>query len=508
LQEIQAGVALRFLCRGRWDLHVTSLRDQPSARVAGRFVALWLTIFFLCEPYVTFSAESNSLPPLPKLYLQQFLPAVRKQVQEAYDAAVAHPRNAAANGKLGMVLQAYSQLEGAEIAYRRAHQLAPSHFGWIYYLGRTQADQGNCDGAVKSLRKALTLNPGYLPARLKLAECLRGSAQWEESETLYRAILKEHPDSAEAHYGLGKVQSARHDARAAIDSYRAACNLFPEFGAAYYALALAYRTIEQEEKAREEFQNYENNKDTGPPARDPLVEEMHELNRSATIQIRLGNDLERAGKLQGAAEAHERALKIDPAMVQAHVNLISIYGRLNELEKAEQHYHKAVQLAPEEEGAYYDYGVLMTGAGRYEEAEKAFQKALEISPSHAEAHNNLGVLLEQRGGLADAEAEFQKAVEQEPGYRLAHFHLGRLLVNRRDFAAGIQHLLKAISPEDESTPNYLYALGAAYARAGDRENAVRYLREGRDKARSLGQNQLVASIERDLKILGSRDDSR
>jgi tetratricopeptide (TPR) repeat protein len=262
------------------------------------------------------------------------------------------------------------------------------------------------------------------------------------------------------------------------------------------------------EKALEEFQNYEKYKDTGPPARDSLLEKVYALNRSATSQIRLGYDLERAGKLQEAAEAHEKALKIDPAMVQAHVNLISIYGRLNELEKAEQHYNKAVQLAPDEEGAHYDYGVLMISAGRYEESEKAFRKALEINPSHAEAHNNLGVLLEQRSMFAEAAVEFQKAVEQEPGYRLAHFHLGRLLVNRRDFAPGIQHLLKAISPEDESTPNYLYALGAAYARAGDRENAVRYLREGRDKARSRGQNQLVASIEKDLKILESRDDSR
>jgi len=421
---------------------------------------------------------------------------------------MAHPRNAAANGKLGMVLQAYSQLEGAEIAYRRAHQLAPSHYGWIYYLGRIQADQGNCDDAVKSLREALNLDSGYLPARLKLAECLRGSAQWEESENLYRAILKEHPDSAEAYHGLGKVQTARHDVRAAIDSYRAACNLFPEFGAAHYARALAYQTMGEAEKAQEEFQNYEKYKDTGPPARDALLEKVYALNRSATSQIRLGYDLERAGKLQEAAEAHEKALKIDPAMVQAHVNLISIYGRLNELEKAEQHYNKAVQLAPDEEGAHYDYGVLMISAGRYEESEKAFRKALEINPSHAEAHNNLGVLLEQRSMFAEAAVEFQKAVEQEPGYRLAHFHLGRLLVNRRDFAAGIQHLLKAISPEDESTPNYLYALGAAYARAGDRENAVRYLREGRDKARSRGQNQLAASIEKDLKILGSRDDSR
>jgi tetratricopeptide (TPR) repeat protein len=222
-------VALLLLRRGRWDLQVTSSPDQPYARVAGQFVALWLTILFLCGPHVSLSADSNALPPLPKLYLQQFLPAVRKQVQEAYDAAVAHPRNATANGKLGMVLQAYSQLEGAEMAYRRAHQLAPSHFGWIYYLGRTQADQGNCDGAVKSLRKALTLNPGYLPARLKVAECLRSSAQWGESETLYKAILQDHPDSADAYYGLGKVQAARHEVRAAIDSYRAACNLFPEF---------------------------------------------------------------------------------------------------------------------------------------------------------------------------------------------------------------------------------------------------------------------------------------
>ena len=492
----------------RSTIRAGSQDQQSPARLAGRFVVLWLTIFILGGSHATFATESNALPPLPKLSLQQFLPAVREQVQEAYDAVVAHPRNAVANGKLGMVLQAYSQLEGAEIAYHRAHLLAPSHFDWIYYLGQIQAGQGNCDDAVKSLRQALNLNPGYLPARLKLAECLRTSAKWEESETLYRAIVKEHPDSAEAYYGLGKVQAARHDVRGALDSYRAACNLFPEFGAARYVLALAYRTLGEEEKAQEEFQRYEKNKDTWPPVQDPLLEEVHALNRGAAIQVRLGYDLERAGKLQEAAEAHERALRIDPTMVQAHVNLISIYGRLKKPEKAEEHYHQAIQLAPDEEEAHYNYGVLMTGAGRYEEAEQAFRKAVEINPSHAEAHNNLGALLEQRGMFAEAEVEFQKAVAQNPGYRLAHFHLGRLLVNRSDFSAGIQHLLKTIAPEDDSTPGYLYALGAAYARAGEREIAIRYLRDSRDKAQARGQYQLVASIEKDLKILGSQDNSR
>lgn len=491
------------------NLHVRRSGDQRSLpRAARRFAGLHLTIFVLGACAVAFSTDTNDLPALPNLSLQNFLPAVREQVQKAYDAVVAHPRDSAANGELGMVLQAYSELQGAEVAYRRARLLAPSHFDWIYYLAQIRATQGDCDDAAKLLREALELDPGYLPARLKLAECLRTSSQWEESTAIYSAILKAYPDSAEGHYGLGKVQMASHNVRAALESYRRACELSPEFGAAHYGLALAYRTLGEEEQAQQEFQRYEKNKDSGPPARDTLMEYVRALNCGAAIQIHAGYDLERAGKLQEAAEAHERALKIDPTGVQAHVNLISIYGRLKQPEKAEEHYHQAIELAPEDVDAYYNYGVLMTDLGLFEKAEQAFRKALSINPSHSEAHNNLGVLLEQRGMYAEAEVEFQAAIALQPGYRLAHFHLGRLLVNRRDFSAGIQHLLKTVQPEDDGTPGYLYALGASYARAGERTSAVKYLREARDKAEFRGQHQLLASIENDLRVLGSLENSR
>jgi tetratricopeptide (TPR) repeat protein len=479
-----------------------SPQKHSLPRVARRFVVLYLTILIPSASAVAFTTDPGNLPPLPKLSVQNFLPAIREQMQQAYDAVVTHPRDPAANGKLGMVLQAYSELRGAEIAYRRAHLLAPSHFEWIYYLAQIRAGQGNCDDAARLLREALELNPGYLPARLKLAECLRASAHLQESGAIYNAILKEHPDNAEGHYGLGKVQMASQDIRAAMESFSAAGKLSPEFGAAHYALALTYRTLGKEDEAQQEFQRYEKNKDRGPLVPDPLMEELHALNLGALIQIHSGYELERAGKLQEATEAHERALKIDPTVVQAHVNLISIYGRLNQPVKAEEHYHQAIVLAPEDVEAHYNYGVLMTGVGRYEEAEQAFRKALNINPSHAEAHNNLGALLERRGMFAEAELEFQTAIAQQPGYRLAHFHLGRLLVNRGDFSGGIQHLLKTIDPEDENTPGYLYALGAAYARAGHRESGIQYLREARDKAQSRGQHQLVASIERDLNTLG------
>jgi len=47
----------------------------------------------------------------------------------------------------------------------------------------------------------------------------------------------------------------------------------------------------------------------------------------------------------------------------------------------------------------------------------------------------------------------------------------------------------------------MYALAAAYARAADRENALKYMREARQRAAALGQSDLLSSIERDLHIL-------
>jgi tetratricopeptide (TPR) repeat protein len=58
-----------------------------------------------------------------------------------------------------------------------------------------------------------------------------------------------------------------------------------------------------------------------------------------------------------------------------------------------------------------------------------------------------------------------------------------------------------LEPDDEESPRYLHALGAAWARAGDRDRALRYLEEAGRKAAGRGQADLVLSIERDLSRL-------
>jgi tetratricopeptide (TPR) repeat protein len=283
-----------------------------------------------------------------------------------------------------------------------------------------------------------------------------------------------------------------------VPSYAKACDLFPPYGAAHFALAAELRKMGKKAEAGQQIVAYAEHVTDEPPLDDPLFERIHELNHGVTAHIQRGAALEKAGRLEDAIREHEAALTIDPSEVQVHINLGSLYGRIGDSAKAKQHLEDAMKMSPGRSDAWYNYGVLLSREQNAAEAEQAFLRAVEINPHYAEAHNNLGAIYQQVGRLDAAAKEFREAIEDQPDYPLAHFQLGRLLVNQEKYDEAIQQFLKALQPEDEKTPTYLYALGATYARAGDREHALHYLRKARDGATAYKQAQLLTSIERDL----------
>src|SRR6266581_661241 len=127
---------------------------------------LVLTIAFLAAvaPRI---APGSELPLLPRLGPANSFPAIRQQILEAYSQARAHPGNAAASGKLGMVLDTYEQYADAAACYERAHALEPNSFQWLYYLGWVQSAGGRYREAVQTLNQALQVNPDYLQGLIK-----------------------------------------------------------------------------------------------------------------------------------------------------------------------------------------------------------------------------------------------------------------------------------------------------------------------------------------------------
>lgn len=438
-------------------------------------------------------------PAVPQVDLAGLRPETRKQVEQAYAAARKRPNDADAVGKLGMLLDLYHRSDDAALCYRRAHSIQPTAFRWLYYWGSLLLRERKAEQALPVLTAAHELQPGYLPARLKLGETLLAAAKMEEANEIYEGILKDHPDAAEAYYGLGRVHAARGDQRAAEEDYRKACDLFPTYGAAHYGLAVAYRKLGRIGEAKEQADLHARYPYIVPPVADPLRDELRSMDMSAENLLERGVQLEQVGRVDDAIAETERALALDPALVKARVNLLILYARTGKAQKAEEQYKAVLASDPDEfPDAYYNYGVLLVNEGRFEEAEKAFRKTLAIAPSNDAAHHNLGYLLEREGKLPEAAAEYRKAIEIRPTSREAHFKLGRILVNQKQYQEGIEQLLQTLTPVDENTPAYLYALGAAYGRAGDSVEAVRYMEEAKEQAVARGQTALASEIEKDL----------
>ena len=448
--------------------------------------------------------ETLTSQEVPQITIANFPAETRKQVEQAYAAARRQPQDAGAVGKLGMLLDTYHQSEDAALCYRGAHLLAPTAFKWLYYWGSLLLRERKMGEALPILISALRLEPEYLPARLKMGEALLGAGKTEEAGKIYEGILKDYSDTAEAYYGLGRVKAALGDQAAAAELYRQACELFPTYGAAHYGLAVAYRKLGRIQEAEEQANLHERNNYIVPPLADPLQDEFRALDMSAATHLERGVQLEQVGRIDDAIAETEKALDLDPSLAKAHLNLLILYAKTGKAMQAEEHYKSLLALAPDQfPDAYYNYGVLLRNQGKFDEAEQAFRKTLAIAPTNDAAHDNLGYLLERQGKLEEAANEYKKAIDANPMSRQAHFKLGRILVNQKHYAEAIEELQQTLTPVDEATPSYEYALGAAYGRAGNREQALHYLEQAKDMATARGQNTLLSEIEKDLERLKS-----
>src|SRR5512132_847383 len=188
--------------------------------------------------------------PLPPLAIDAYPPAAREEIGRVYRKAQSDQDNPASVGKLAQVLQAWGQFEPAHEAYRRAQRLAPRAFEWHYLDGVVLQRLTRHREAVEQFTQAAAITPSYLPARVKIAESLLEAGDLDRSERLFGELVSEPRAEPAAELGLGRIAAARGRHDDAIKHLERATSLFPEFGAAYYALARSYRAVGRADDAQ------------------------------------------------------------------------------------------------------------------------------------------------------------------------------------------------------------------------------------------------------------------
>lgn len=439
--------------------------------------------------------------PLPEVDLAALPPDAAKAVGAAYAAAKRQPDDAAAVGHLAIVLHAWEEWEDAAAAYRAVQRLAPGDYRWWHLAGLMETRRGRHQEALAVFERAAQLAPEDHGVRLRLAEAALEAGDPDRSAILFAKLTGDPRTAPAAEYGLGRIAMERGHHADALQHFDRAVERYPDFGAAHYGRALALRRMGRAADAQRALEQQQKCVACWPATGDELAASVAAVREDAAAVLSRGIAYARQGDGRKAIEAHERALALDPALAQARVNLITLYGQTGDVERARTEYDRALRLGTNLAEAHANYAQVLLAAKQSAPAAETFRKALELTPADPHAWNGLGLALESTGDVPGASAAYREASVHAPAFRQARFNHARTLVQLGRLQDAIAELEKLRTPEDEETPRYRFALSAALVRAGRIEEGRAEALGALDLARQYGQQELAATIERDLKLL-------
>lgn len=237
----------------------------------------------------------------------------------------------------------------------------------------------------------------------------------------------------------------------------------------------------------------------------------------------LGTLYYKAGKIDGAKQYWEAALKASGKLVGAHVGLATILleqmrkinnpkdaGWKKLEEDARLHLSSALGVDSENVEAYTDYGlVYMEGwrsnPNRLDLAKTLLDEAKKRNEKYAPLQNAYGLYWMHKGALNQALAAFQAAVELDPKFVEARINAGLLTVNFRKYDTAKELLSKAVelAPKNYEAMN---ALGIAMRGLNDLDGAEQAYKKAQQINPQLGKAYYnLAVLYKDFKASHSTD---
>jgi arylsulfatase A-like enzyme/Tfp pilus assembly protein PilF len=193
--------------------------------------------------------------------------------------------------------------------------------------------------------------------------------------------------------------------------------------------------------------------------------------------INMANAYRALGRDDEALAGYEHYLRVDPKNAWVHYQAGEIHLDHGRVERATELFAAALAIDPKVAPARVALGAVAITRGDVAAAEREIQAALAARPDVRLAHFNLGVLAESRGDRAAALAAYrQELALHDDAYR-AMFNAARLLQQQGDVAGARQLLERAVAVNDRFAEGFFYLAQARLA-GGDAAGAARAAREG------------------------------
>jgi len=168
-----------------------------------------------------------------------------------------------------------------------------------------------------------------------------------------------------------------------------------------------------------------------------------------------------------AIENYRKAYQLDPSMYLAVNNMGVTFAMKEDYASAIECFKRAAEIKPDIFDPLNSLGITYHKQRQYDLAIETYKRALLLQPSSAELHKNIGISYIELD-CNKAIEYLKKAVELNPNSKEAYNNLGIAFFNNRDFEQAIQNYHKALS-FDSNYSEALYNLSAVHLIKGEYE---------------------------------------
>lgn len=494
-----------------WDL-----RNKSHLKSAVIAAALGAAVWFLAPLILPVQLPAD-FPKLPDL--QALNPSIREIVQQADKEARKRPGSGETVGKLAMVYHANQLFDQAAAAYRIATRLEPHNPRWAYAQAVFSEENGAEAELMKFLNRTVELQPGHVPALIKLADSAFKSDKLGEAERLYNAAAAQPGGSGalQAAFGLGRVAAHRREWNRLVGAVAPAAANFPHAAPLHTLLQEAYTGLGQPDKAEQARQNGAYAKwKTLPPLDDPFIDQLIDVCYSSTRLLKQAGLLSKTGRPGQAIELGRRAVQAEPADADARDylarTLVTFYGDKPEaIEEAMTQVGECMRLRPSNPiplggfaddffkspkppdavrklrellqanpkipGIHFFLGQAAESLGETGTAAAEYRAALKENPKDSGAHNKLGLIAEAGGRFEEAAALFRKAIQLNPMNTAARLNLAIELMQRGNYSQGVGELNELLRIDPHDAPAH-FLMGFAYLSRKQAPEAESKFRQG------------------------------
>jgi len=343
---------------------------------------------------------------------------------------VENPQDAVAHMNLGVVLQKKKDFEGALSQYKASELIDPANVNLRLNLGTLFQAQGNLDMAIKA----------------------------------YDSILQLYPTHTMTHFYRGTALKQLGNNKGAIDEFLIVLKIDPNYLPARKAI---FDTAK------------------GSPSSDErlaILSDFAKMNPSdALAQYNIAYELHSRKQIDAALEYYQKAVSIDPKLIDSYLNIASIYREKTQYEEAAAVLQNALSVNTDNQKIKkmiadinddlmtnkYQVAVDKYNKQDYKGAIEEYKNIISTQNPSADVYINLGSAYQADNNFNEAINSYKKALLIDNKNSDALYYLGSAYYSNKNYAKALDYYQKALAivPDNKDIISSISASKVAIAEA-------------------------------------------